>query len=67
MNSWKVGRIPWTGDRPDERPLPTHRTPQHRKTRTHIRASNGIRTHDPNVRGRLKTVRAAGRAATGTG
>jgi hypothetical protein len=37
------------GDRPDARPLPTHRTTQHRKTRTHIHASSGIRTHDPSV------------------
>jgi hypothetical protein len=28
-----------------------HRTTQHRKTRTHIHASNGIRTRDPSVRG----------------
>jgi hypothetical protein len=27
-----------------------HRTTQHRKTRTHIHVSSGIRTHDPSVR-----------------
>jgi hypothetical protein len=26
-----------------------HRTTQHKKTRTHIHASSGIRTHDPSV------------------
>jgi hypothetical protein len=44
---WTVGRTPGTGDRPDARPLPTHRTAQHIKTRTHIHASSGIQTHDP--------------------
>jgi hypothetical protein len=47
---WTVGRTPWTGDRPDAKPLPTHRAAQHRKTRTHIHASSGVRTHDPSVR-----------------
>jgi hypothetical protein len=47
---WTVGRTPWTGDRPDARPLPTHRITQHRKTRTHIHAMSRIRTHDPSVR-----------------
>jgi len=27
-----------------------HRTTQHRKTRTHIHASSGSRTHDPSIR-----------------
>jgi len=27
-----------------------HRTSQHRKTRTHVHASSGIRTNDPNFR-----------------
>jgi hypothetical protein len=27
-----------------------HGTTQHRKTRTHVHASSGIRTHDPSVR-----------------
>jgi hypothetical protein len=39
------------GDQPDARPLPTHRTTQDGKTRTHIHASSGIRTHDASVRG----------------
>jgi len=32
------GRTPWTGDRPNTRPLPTHRTAQHntKRTRTYI-------------------------------
>jgi hypothetical protein len=47
---WKIGRTPWTGDEPNARPIPTQRTTQHRKTLTHIRASSGIRTHDPCVR-----------------
>jgi hypothetical protein len=53
---WTFGRTPWTGDQPDARPLPTqdntrqHNTAQHRKTPTHIHASSGIRTRDPNVR-----------------
>jgi hypothetical protein len=47
---WTVGRTPRTGDRLDARPLPTHRTIEHRKTRTHIHASSGIRIHDPSVR-----------------
>jgi hypothetical protein len=43
LTTWTVGRTPWTGDRPDARPLPsTHRTTQHRKTRTHIHASSLI-------------------------
>jgi hypothetical protein len=37
------------GDRPNARPLPTHRTTQHRETRRHIHASSGIRTHDHSV------------------
>jgi len=47
---WTIGRTPWTGDRPDARPLPAHRVTQHTKTRTRIHASSGIRTHDPSVR-----------------
>jgi hypothetical protein len=47
---WRVGRTPRTGDRPDARPLPTHRTTQHRKTRTLIHALSGIRTQDSSVR-----------------
>jgi hypothetical protein len=58
---WTVGRTPWMGDRPDARPLPTYRTTQHRKMRTHVHASSGIRIHDPSVRA------ASDRAAIGTG
>jgi hypothetical protein len=50
MNLWTFGRTPWMGDRLDARPLPTHRTTQHRKTRTLIHASSGIRNQDPSVR-----------------
>jgi hypothetical protein len=28
LNLYKVGRTPWTGDQPEARPLPTHRTTQ---------------------------------------
>jgi hypothetical protein len=44
-----VGRTPWTGNQPEARPLPTHRTPQHRKKQTHIHASSGIWNHNPSV------------------
>jgi hypothetical protein len=47
---WTVRRTPWTGDRPDARPLPTHRSTQHRKMRTHIHASSEIRAHGPSFR-----------------
>jgi hypothetical protein len=43
------GRTPWTVDRPVARSL-LHKTAQHRKTRTDIHASSGIRTHDPSDR-----------------
>jgi hypothetical protein len=46
MNPLHYGRIRWAGDRPIARRLPT----QNSTTRTYIRASNGIRTHDPSVR-----------------
>jgi hypothetical protein len=41
-----IGRTPWTGVRPDARPLPT----QHRETQTHIHAPSRIRTCDLNIR-----------------
>jgi hypothetical protein len=41
---------PWAEDRPDAMSLPTNRTAQHRKTRTHIHVSSRIRTHNPSVR-----------------
>jgi energy-coupling factor transporter transmembrane protein EcfT len=56
-----VGRTPWTGHRPDARPLPTHR-----KTRTHIHASSGIRTHDPSVLA-VEDSTCLNRSAIGTG
>jgi hypothetical protein len=61
MNLWIFGRAPWRGDQPHARPLPTRRTTQHRKTRTHIHASSGIPVFE-----RPKTVRASNRAAIGT-
>jgi hypothetical protein len=45
-----IGRTPWTGDRPDTRPLPTYRTTQHRETQTHIHAPSRIRTCNLNIR-----------------
>jgi len=48
-NYWTDGRTPWTGDQPDARPVPTHRTTQQRKMQTHIYASSGIWIHDPIV------------------
>jgi hypothetical protein len=44
---YTFGRTPWTSDQPVARPLPTHRINAHK---TDIRASSGIRTHDPSVR-----------------
>jgi hypothetical protein len=42
--------IPWTGDQPVARPLPTHRTTQTQNKRTQcIHTLNVIRTHDPSV------------------
>jgi hypothetical protein len=38
------------GISPAPRPLPTHRTTQHRETQTHINAPSRIRTCYPNVR-----------------
>jgi hypothetical protein len=43
------GRTPWTSDQPIARPLPKHRTTQHR-INTHIHALSGIRTHDSSAR-----------------
>jgi hypothetical protein len=45
------GRTPWTIDHSVARPLPAHRTTQHRiNAHTDIHALGGIRTHDPNFR-----------------
>jgi len=46
---WTVDRTPWMGDQPVSRPLPTHRTAQHRKMWTHIYVSSRIWTHNPSV------------------
>jgi hypothetical protein len=43
------GRAPWLGDQSNARPLPTHRTTQHRNTQTHIHAPSRTRTCDLNV------------------
>jgi hypothetical protein len=43
------GRTHWLGDQSNTRPLPTHRTTQHRNTQTHIHAPSRIRTCDLNV------------------
>jgi len=37
------------GDQPDARPLPTHRTTQHREMQTHIHAPSRIWTCDLNI------------------
>jgi hypothetical protein len=42
-------RTPWLGDQSNTRPLPKHRTTQHRNTQTHIHALSRIRTCDLNV------------------
>jgi hypothetical protein len=43
------GRTPWLGDQSNTRPLPKHRTTQHRNMQTHIHAPSRIRTWDVNV------------------
>jgi hypothetical protein len=43
------GRTPWLGDQSNTRPLPKHRTTQHRNTQTHIHAPSKILTCDLNV------------------
>jgi hypothetical protein len=57
---WTVGR-----DRPDARPLPTHRTTQHRKTRTHILPLVGFEPTIP-VFERPNTVHTSDHSTTGT-
>jgi hypothetical protein len=47
---WTFGRISWTGNQPDARPLPTQDNTTQKNADKHIHASNGIRNHDPNVR-----------------
>jgi hypothetical protein len=66
INVWTFSRTPWTEDQPDARPLPTHRTTRHRKTRTYIHASSGIRTRNPSTRA-AEDTRAFDRAVIRTG
>jgi hypothetical protein len=51
---YAYGRIPWTSDQPDARPLPIHRTTQTQNKSTHtykhIHVLSGIRIHDPSIR-----------------
>jgi hypothetical protein len=49
LNPQTFGRTPWLGDQSNTRPLPKHRTTQHRNTQTHIHAPGRIRTCDLNV------------------
>jgi hypothetical protein len=42
-------RTPWLGDQSNTRPLPKHRTTQHRNAQTHIHAPRKIRNCDLNV------------------
>jgi hypothetical protein len=43
LNTYTIGRTPWTGDQPVARPLPTHRSTQtQNKPHTGIHASSGI-------------------------
>jgi hypothetical protein len=61
---YRVGRTPWTGDRPVARPLPTHRTKQTQNKRTQTSMlSLGFEPTIPAFK-REKTVRALDRAAT---
>jgi hypothetical protein len=63
LNSYTVGRPPWTGDQPVKRPLPTCRTTQTKNKRTDIHASKGF---EPTIRAfeRAKTVHTLDSAAT---
>jgi hypothetical protein len=49
-------RTPWLGDQSNARPLPKHRTTQHRNTQTHIHAPSRIRTWDLNVQAVLDST-----------
>jgi hypothetical protein len=58
------GRTTWTSDQPVARPLPKHRTTQHRiNAHTDIHALSGIRTQDPTFE-RTKRVHVLHRAST---
>jgi hypothetical protein len=61
---YTVGRTPWTGDQPVERPLPTHRTTQTQNKRTQTFMPRlGVEPMIP-VFERAKTVHVLDRAAT---
>jgi hypothetical protein len=49
LNPQTFGRTPCLGDESNARPLPKHRTTQHRNTQTHIHARSRIRTCDLNI------------------
>jgi hypothetical protein len=66
-NLYTIGRIPWTGDQPVARPLPTHRTTQTHNKRTQpsmprVRFEPTIPVFE-----RAKSVHALDRTATVTG
>jgi len=42
--------LPWTGDRPPARSVPTKSNTEADKTQVHIDPSNVVRTHDSSVR-----------------
>jgi hypothetical protein len=64
---YTVGRTPWTGDQPVERPLPIHRTTQTQNKSTQASMSQvGFEPTIP-VFERVKTVHALDRAATAIG
>jgi hypothetical protein len=44
LDPQSFGRTPWLGDQSNTRPLPKHRTTQHRNTQTQIHAPTRIRT-----------------------
>jgi hypothetical protein len=52
FTQYTVGGIPWTGDQPVARPLPTHRTiqTQNKRHNTDIHALSLVPTHVPSVR-----------------
>jgi hypothetical protein len=61
---YTVGRTPWTGDQPVERPLPAHRTAQTQNKSTQTSMSQvGSKPTIP-VFELAKTIRALDRAAT---
>jgi hypothetical protein len=67
LNPYTVGRTPWTGNQPDARPLPTHRTAQtqNKLTRTSM-PRVGFEPTIPKFE-RAKMVHVLDRAATAIG